>query len=362
MWSNVAGERRARPLQSSRSTCGDGASGTLQPVDTTLIAGMAVAGLVVGGALDPVGQRLAERSRLAEEQRKAEERERKAAERLARREAEGIEEDSEPDVDRQMDMADEDGGSDASAAASTPAESPDSPSPTKGSDDESEGHPTDDDGEPDDSLGSEADDPMAEIDGIHHLVAQGRSPLRTAAAAVLTGALFAALGAHFGAHSILAPFAVLFAVLVCVSLTDLSYRLVPRWLIYGGVAAVVPLLVLTAALDHDWRSLSGAAIGGLVSFVLFFAIWWFIPRGMGYGDVRLAGLIGIATGYLSLLHAYLAFLGGFIIGLLFGVGMMVVFGSGRKTRIPFAPALALGAVLSVFYGAHLAQSLFGVSS
>jgi prepilin signal peptidase PulO-like enzyme (type II secretory pathway) len=62
------------------------------------------------------------------------------------------------------------------------------------------------------------------------------------------------------------------------------------------------------------------------------------------------------------LHAYLAFLGGFIIGLLFGVGMMVVFGSGRKTRIPFAPALAIGAVIGVFWGAGLAQTLFHASS
>jgi leader peptidase (prepilin peptidase)/N-methyltransferase len=155
---------------------------------------------------------------------------------------------------------------------------------------------------------------------------------------------------------------VFFALLVVISITDLSHRLVPRRLIYGALTLIVPLLVATSAVDHTWHSLDGALIGGLVAFGLFFAIWWFIPRGMGYGDVRLAGLIGIATGYLSLLHAYLAFLGGFIIGLLFGVGMMVVFGSGRKTRIPFAPALAIGAVIGVFWGAGIAQTLFHASS
>jgi leader peptidase (prepilin peptidase)/N-methyltransferase len=291
-------------------------------VDTVLVAGMGVAGLVVGGALDPVGQRLAERSRLDQERRQAEAAERKAAEAAERKAA--------------REEVDPDPGEDTAEGAC---------------------------GDGDDApTGPEADGPPADPADDRHLVPRGRSTVRTAVAALLTGGLFAALGVHFGADVVLAPFAVFFATLVVVSLTDLGYRLVPRWLIYGGVALVVPLLVVTAAVDHQWHQLSGAAIGGAVAFALFFAIWWFIPRGMGYGDVRLAGLIGIATGYLSLLHAYLAFLGGFVIGMVFGLVMMVVLASGRKTRIPFAPALSVGAVLAVFYGAHIAQSLFGTGS
>ena len=305
------------------------ASDTLQPVNTVLVGGMAVAGLVVGGVLDPVGQRLAERSRRDEERRRAELAERQAAEEARRRAADPV----SPDDD-------------------LPDDAPAGP----GIDDPSPGHPAH---EP---AGSEADDPATDPAGALHLVVQGRSPLRTAAAAIVTGGLFAALGVHFGADVVLAPFAVFVATLVVVSVTDLSSRLVPRWLVYAGVALVVPLLVLTAAVDHQWHQLPGAAIGGAVAFALFFAVWWFVPRGMGYGDVRLAGLIGIATGYLSLLHAYLAFLGGFVIGMVFGVVMMLLGSSGRKTRIPFAPALSVGAVLAVFYGAHLAQSLFGTGS
>ena len=95
-----------------------------------------------------------------------------------------------------------------------------------------------------------------------------------------------------------------------------------------------------------------------MAFGLFFAVWWFVPRGMGFGDVRLAGVIGVTVGYLSLLHAYVAFLSGFIVGMLFGLVMMVISSTGRKTRIPFAPSLALGAVIAVFWGGHIAQTLF----
>ncbi|MGH3579697.1 MAG: prepilin peptidase, partial [Mycobacterium sp.] len=146
--------------------------------------------------------------------------------------------------------------------------------------------------------------------------------------------------------------------LVVVSSTDLSHRLVPRRLIYPALALIVPLLVLSAAVDHRWHNLTGSVVGGAVAFGLFFAIWWFVPRGMGFGDVRLAGIIGFTVGYLSLLHAYVAFLAGFITGMIFGLVLAAVSSSGRKTRIPFAPSLSVGAVIAVFWGGQVAQSLF----
>ena len=83
---------------------------------------------------------------------------------------------------------------------------------------------------------------------------------------------------------------------------------------------------------------------------------------MGFGDVRLAGAIGLTTGYLSLLHAYVAFLSGFVVGMLFGLAMMAVSSAGRKTRIPFAPSLSAGAVIAVFWGAQVAHGLFHTGS
>ncbi|MGH9080074.1 MAG: prepilin peptidase, partial [Acidimicrobiales bacterium] len=169
---------------------------------------------------------------------------------------------------------------------------------------------------------------------------------------------FGAAAAHFGSHPVLAPFCVFFAMLVVVSFTDLSHRLVPRRLIYGALVLIVPLLVLTAADDGSFAGLTGSAIAGAVAFAVFFALWWFIPRGMGFGDVRLAGAIGLTVGYLSLLHAYVAFLAGFVIGMVFGLALMAATGTGRRTRIPFAPSLAVGAVIAVFWGGQLAHGLF----
>lgn len=264
-----------------------------------LVPGTTLAGLVVGGVLDPIGQRLAEQSQAEDEQRRAEHQ-----------------------------------------AAVAEGESGEEPS----------------------RLGTEVADEAGTGTGAPHLLPSGRSPGRTIGAALVTGALFAAAAGHFGAHLVLTPFCVFFAMLVVVSITDLSHRLVPRRLVYFGVALIVPLLVATSAVDHAWRSLSGAAIGGAVAFALFFAVWWFVPRGMGFGDVRLAGSIGLTVGYLSLLHAYIAFLAGFVVGTVFGLAMMAVSTTGRKTRIPFAPSLATGAFIAVLWGGHLAQGLFHAGS
>ena len=286
-------------------------------MDTLLVTGTTVAGLIVGAVLDPFGQWEAERSRLEDERRRADRRAESAP--GDRHEAEGRAADLHTSLDHL-----EDSVHDALAAADA----------------------------------DDSDDPAPEDRTVRNLVPSGPAPARTAVSTLVTGALFGAAAAHFGRDLVLAPFCVFFALLVVVSMTDLTHRLVPRRLIYGALALIVPLLVAAAAVDHTWHDLTGALVGGAVAFGVFFAIWWFIPRGMGFGDVRLAGAIGFTTGWLSLLHAYVAFLVGFVVGMVFGLALMVVSSAGRKTRIPFAPSLSVGAVIAVLWGAHLAQSLF----
>jgi leader peptidase (prepilin peptidase)/N-methyltransferase len=267
----------------------------LHEVHAALVASCAVIGVGVGAVLDPVGQRLADRSRAAEERRRLER------------------------VERRDDVP-------ASTDAVPPA----------------------DDAEPD----------PAAAGPVRHLLPEGRSVPRTVGAALATGALFALAAGHYGAHLVLVPFLVFLAMAVTVSVTDLTHRLVPRHLVYGALALIVPLLVATSAQAHAWRPLVDAAIAGAGGFAVFFLIWFFVPRGMGFGDVRLAGVIGTTVGYLDLFHAYLAFLVGFLFGLAFGLVLMVGSSAGRKTRIPFAPALCIGAVVAILWGDPLVNHLF----
>ncbi len=294
-------------------------------VDTLLVAGTTVAGLIIGAVLDPLGQSEAERSHREDERRRAE--------RIAE--------------------------SEEAAATAAHGAGGEGTAPHRSAVD----HVEEAIGEALDAAeADDSDDPAPEDRTVPNLLPQGLSSPRTAAAAIATAALFGSAAVHFGRDLVLAPYCVFFALLVVISVTDLSYRLVPRRLIYGALALIVPLLVAASAVDHTWHSLDGALIAGVVAFGLFFAVWWFIPRGMGFGDVRLAGVIGFTTGWLSLLHAYVAFLAGFLVGMVFGLILAAVSSAGRKARIPFAPSLSVGAVIAVFWGAHIAQSLFHAGS
>ena len=174
-------------------------------------------------------------------------------------------------------------------------------------------------------------------------------------AAALTGFLFAAAAVRFGPVPELAAYCVLFGGLVCASVADIRVGLLPRKIVYPTLGLMTVALVAASSVSGDWRSLLDAAIGGVAGFLVFFIIWFISPRAMGFGDVRLAGLIGAGLGYLGFRQLYLGFLVSFVAGVVIGLGKMAVQGTGRKTALPFGPALAVGAVIGVLWGGYLAN-------
>ncbi len=300
---------------------------------TLYVVAVGVVGAAVGAVLDPVGQRLADASRAADDRRRAE----REAGRTDEAGSAAAGTSATPDGATRAEVGD------PGPAGSVPPTAPTGPDHV---------------GTDDTAVDSAPDGPAP----LRHLLPSGHSTARTGGAAVATGVLWAAAAHQFGPHLVVAPFLVFLALAVAVSVTDLSHRLVPRTLLYGALVLIVPLLVVVSAVEHTWHDLAIAAIGGAAAFAVFFLIWFAVPRGMGFGDVRLAGVIGLTVGYLGLVHVYLAFLSGFVIGLVFGLVLMVGSSAGRKTRIPFAPALAAGAVVAILWGGPLAHHLFHSSS
>jgi leader peptidase (prepilin peptidase)/N-methyltransferase len=134
-------------------------------------------------------------------------------------------------------------------------------------------------------------------------------------------------------------------VLVLVPLTfiDLDHRILPNKITYPAV----PLAIgLTAAFDLD--HLAAHLIAGAAAFLFFFAAAWVYPSGMGVGDVKLAGVLGLFLGR----AVAPALLVAFLLGTVVGVGVMAVRGvaSGRKTAIPFGPFLAVGGLVGLYAG------------
>ena len=167
---------------------------------------------------------------------------------------------------------------------------------------------------------------------------------------IVTGAAFALLAIRLGAVPPLAAYCALLLGLVAISVVDVRLGIVARSVLYPTFGAMAAGLVSAAAADGRWRALGAAGIGGAGAFAVFFALWWFFPRGLGYGDVLLAGVMGAALGWSGFGELYGGFLVAFVAGTVVGVVLMARQGAGRKTRFAFGPSLTVGAAFGVLWG------------
>jgi leader peptidase (prepilin peptidase)/N-methyltransferase len=115
------------------------------------------------------------------------------------------------------------------------------------------------------------------------------------------------------------------------------------------------LLAGSAWWQHDWSALVRAALGGVALFAFFFAVAFIYPAGMGFGDVKLSGLLGAVLAYLSWSTLVIGAFLGFLLGAVVGVALIALGRGGRKTAVPFGPFMIAGALLAVFVAAPIAQ-------
>jgi leader peptidase (prepilin peptidase)/N-methyltransferase len=89
-------------------------------------------------------------------------------------------------------------------------------------------------------------------------------------------------------------------------------------------------------------------------WALYFAIAFAYPGGMGFGDVKLAGLLGLYLGWLGWSSVLVGAFAGFLLGGLTGVALLLTRRAGRKSAIPFGPYMLAGAMLALFVAAPVA--------
>jgi leader peptidase (prepilin peptidase)/N-methyltransferase len=159
----------------------------------------------------------------------------------------------------------------------------------------------------------------------------------------LTAALAAAVVATQHSPRSIALGLGLLAVLVPVALIDLDHHLIPNRLLAPAAAGALAIGLLTDPGRVPQQLIAAAGAGG---FLLVFALAY--PRGLGMGDVKLAGVLGLFLG----VSVAVALLAGLVAGTIVGIGVMARAGvaRGRKTAVPFGPLLALGGVLALFAG------------
>lgn len=161
----------------------------------------------------------------------------------------------------------------------------------------------------------------------------------------LTGALFVGVVLRGGLTPQLALDLPFVAVLVAIAFIDLDHRIVPNRLVYPTIVWGVVLTALLLPGELPERLIAGAA-----AFAFLLTVALIYPRGMGMGDVKLAGAMGVYLG-LAVVPALLA---AFFVGSVVGIGLIARHGSAaRKQAVPFAPFLAIGAVIGLLAGQEL---------
>jgi leader peptidase (prepilin peptidase)/N-methyltransferase len=144
---------------------------------------------------------------------------------------------------------------------------------------------------------------------------------------------------------------------IALAVIDWRTRLLPTWYLAPAYPALVLLVVACGALTRDWDDLLRAGFGWLLMGGFYYVTYRVTPRMMGYGDVRLAGLLGMALGYLGwgqlVVGMYVAFL-------VFGIPPLLLAVVRRdrsilKLKMPFGPAMLFSAATGVVLGAPIAH-------
>lgn len=189
------------------------------------------------------------------------------------------------------------------------------------------------------------------------LVGRGsRAAYWCGATAAVAGGL---IGWMLGTSAGLVAWLILAVVGAVLGYIDARTRYLPSAIIWPSYALVGLALVAGAAATGEWGLLRRAAIAGVIGFGAFYLLWYVFPRGVGFGDVRLSGLLSIALGWLGWGELILGLYGGFFLGAVIGVVLTAAKVLKRKQLFPFGPFMLVGALIGVLAGQPLENLYLG---
>lgn len=161
-----------------------------------------------------------------------------------------------------------------------------------------------------------------------------------------------------GIHPLLIPVLWFIPVALAIAVIDLKTFMVPTRIVWPALGVSVILCVLVAALESEWTWLISALIGVAVLAGPLFAIWFAMPKAMGFGDVRLATFVGFNVGFFAtgeyagaalltvISLAMASFLG-------VALGLVAIRARGRKAKVPFGPTMVLAGYVCMILGSRI---------
>ncbi len=166
-----------------------------------------------------------------------------------------------------------------------------------------------------------------------------------------TGVSFVLLYWHFGLTAELAVALFYFSLFIVMFVIDLNHRLILNRIVYP--AAAIALIIDIFMPEPGFLN---GLLGGGVGFAVLLVPALVFRGGMGWGDVKMAGLIGLVVGFPQVL---VAVIGGIVVGGLLAAVLLLLRLKGRKDAIPFGPFLSLTTMVTIVYGQEILDWYLG---
>jgi leader peptidase (prepilin peptidase)/N-methyltransferase len=170
-----------------------------------------------------------------------------------------------------------------------------------------------------------------------------------------TALVFAVLTLAIGLEPELPAFLYLGAVGVALAMIDIDVKRLPNAIVLPSYLVAAALLTVAAAVDGRWEDLLRAGLGMVALYAFYFLLALVYPAGMGFGDVKLAGVLGLYLGWLGWAEVVTGGFLGFLFGGVVGGGLVLVRRAGRKSMLPFGPFMLAGALVAILWGGALAD-------
>lgn len=184
---------------------------------------------------------------------------------------------------------------------------------------------------------------------------------------MITGIFFGVVAwkFHESSISLMAAFLFLAAVTIALTLIDIDTHTLPNRIVFPSYVVGISLLGVTSLIQGNHLAIYRGLIG-MVSLALFyFGTALAYPGGMGMGDVKFAGVLGLFLGYLGWGVLLVGAFSAFVLGGLFALALLLLRKAKRANGIPFGPWMLIGAWVGVFFSTTIIEqylSLFGLSN
>jgi len=167
--------------------------------------------------------------------------------------------------------------------------------------------------------------------------------------------LFGLVAWQFGLTFLAAALVYLAIVSVALAVIDLEHMRLPDALTLRSYPVLLVLVAAHSLVTDDWWLLLRALIGAVALGAFYFVFWFVYPKGMGFGDVKCAVLLGFAMAAVGWGALAVGAFAGPLIGGIAGVAVMIRTGKSRGVKIPYGPWLIAGAWIGIVVGPAIAD-------